>query len=246
MRPATLSLLLLSGLLPASEALAAPAWDYMASSHEEETWGDFSPDYAACAFGGEQSPVAIMEAEAKAMPAPVFSYHDSDVITQMRDRALVVQFGQDNTLTLDGVDYTLRQIRFHSPAEHAVLGKTLPLEMHFVHQDAKGAVLILAVQAEIGDANPGLQTLIGHLPEAGTREKKLRFNPAGLLPPSTGYYAYTGSLSWPPCTEHVAWRVLKKRLTVSEKQLRAISALVGRNARPLQPLYLRPVTQTID
>jgi carbonic anhydrase len=249
MRPGLLPALFLLAALPVS-AMAEeklPEWNYIGGANDDEGWGDLSPAYATCTLGGQQSPVGIDETKSTTMGKMKFDYRESDVITQRRELTLIVQFKAGNVVHHEGSDYALKQIRFHTPAEHSVRGENMPLEMHLIHQNAKGEILIIAVQAKVGDTpNAALQAVIDHLPEKGSPEKKARFNPEGLLPEKRGYYAYTGSLSWPPCTEGVSWRVFKQPITISREQIRAIGKLLGRNARLLQPLYLRPILETID
>ena len=66
-------------------------------------------------------------------------------------------------------------------------------------------------------------------------------NPNGLLPAAHGYYRYPGSLTTPPCSEGVQWMVLKERLHVSPRQVKAFKKLFPVNARPLQDLHDRVV-----
>lgn len=256
MRPVTLSALLLSLIPgPASAAQGAasgtlPAWDYRGGANDDEGWATLSPAYAACAAGTQQSPVAINAPQRSSMLPLRFAYVSSPVIVQRRDKALLLQFGGGSTVRSEGVDYTLRQIRFHTPAEHSIASRDLPLEMHFIHQAEDRRILIIAVQGQEGagpeEGSEALARIAAHLPERGAPEKHMRLDPGALLPDAQGYYAYTGSLSWPPCIEGVAWRVMKKPITVSRAQLQAISRLTGRNARLLQPLYLRIIQETID
>lgn len=248
MPPARLSALIISALAftAPAQAAEAPAWDYIGGANDDEDWGAISPAYAKCTIGTEQSPVAIDEAKKSSMLPIEFSYQPSEVVEQWRDLTLLVQFSEGNNLRHEGVDYALKQIRFHTPTEHSVLGKDLPMEMQFIHESADKQVLIVAVQAQLGAANAAIQALVEHLPKRGMPEQKLTLDPALLLPEKRGYYAYRGSLSWPPCTEGVEWLVLKTPITVTREQLSAISHLTGRNARLPQPLYLRTIKESFQ
>ena len=56
--------------------------------------------------------------------------------------------------------YQLRQFHFHAPSEHHIEGKAFPMEMHLVHQDDKGHVLVLAAMLAADSPNPvPLQTV---------------------------------------------------------------------------------------
>jgi carbonic anhydrase len=43
--------------------------------------------------------------------------------------------------TLGGVRWDLQQFHWHAPSEHEIEGQDTPLEMHFVHSRADGAIL---------------------------------------------------------------------------------------------------------
>ncbi len=46
---------------------------------------------------------------------------------------------------VDGVAYNLLQFHYHSPSEHTVDGVRFPLEVHFVHQSASGALAVFGI-----------------------------------------------------------------------------------------------------
>jgi carbonic anhydrase len=247
MHPAIPALLFAALATPAYAETNPPAWDYRSAGDDEEGWGALSKHYATCDIGMRQSPIHVLDATRTAALPLKFSYEEAEVVVQKREHALIVQFeGDGNHATLDSEAFALRQIRFHTPSEHAIHGHSYSLEMQFIHQNARKEVMVAAVFAEIGDALPGLEPLMAHLPHKGAPELRLRFDPSGLLPQKTGFYAYPGSLTWPPCTEGVAWKLLKHPVTLSKEQLRAIGRLLGRNARMPHPLNERRVTESID
>ena len=61
------------------------------------------------------------------------------------------------------------------------------------------------------------------------------------LPASTEHYSYSGSLTTPPCSEGVQWLVLTTPIKISEQSLKKFSAIIGDNARPVQPLENRRI-----
>jgi carbonic anhydrase len=65
-----------------------------------------------------------------------------------------------------------------------------------------------------------------------------------LLPRQRGYYPFEGSLTIPPCSEHVRWLVLKSPVEASAAQLKQYAAHYPDDARPLQPLNGRLVEET--
>ena len=56
-----------------------------------------------------------------------------------------------------------------------------------------------------------------------------------LLPESSNYWTYMGSLTTPPCSEGVLWMVMKQPLPVSSEQVGIFSRLYRNNVRPVQP-----------
>jgi carbonic anhydrase len=113
-----------------------------------------------------------------------------------------------------------------------------------VNETAKGKRLIVSVFAEMKENNPALQPIIEHLPAGSGIEVSVNFDIGTLFPSSRGYYAYTGSLTTPPCTEGIEWRIFKQPISISEEQLTAIAKLTNRNARLVQPIYMRTVKET--
>jgi carbonic anhydrase len=75
----------------------------------------------------------------------------------------------------------------------------------------------------------------------GTQKIADMVSPAGFLPADRGYWAYTGSLTEPPCTEGVQWFVFEQSNSISREQLRAFAALYKMNTRPLQDLHGRRI-----
>jgi carbonic anhydrase len=71
--------------------------------------------------------------------------------------------------------------------------------------------------------------------EGDSTESPLTVFEAGVLPPTTNYFAYSGSLTTPPCTEGVRWIVLREPLTASAAQIARFKEKVGPvTNRPIQ------------
>jgi carbonic anhydrase len=56
------------------------------------------------------------------------------------------------------------------------------------------------------------------------------------------YFFYKGSLTTPPYTESVNWFVMKTIIDASPEQIQQINKIQGDNARRIQALYDRPVS----
>ncbi len=127
-----------------------------------------------------------------------------------------------------------------------------PMEMHLVHQDERGHLLVVGVLLAFGKENrifsrvgTWMQLHTGsRLPSTGQEvSTDLTFNLMDILPQDTHHFSYHGSLTTPPCSEGVQWIVLKTPIAISKVQADRFNATVGPNARPVQPLEHRDVQE---
>jgi carbonic anhydrase len=241
--------LLLPGAAPAAGDAKKPApkpWHYFTGANNDEGWEELSPDYAKCKYGDRQSPVLLHNTKQSAMPPLAIQYRQSSIRMEKKDRTMVIDVTGRNTLKDEGKTYTLTQMRIHVPAEHQTLEVLNPMELQLIHKDAGGKLLIMSIFGTRGDTDhPGLQAILDKAPGIVGKVVKAPFNPQSLLPEANGYYAYSGSLSWPPCTEGVEWRIRKQPISISKAQMKKMGQLFGRNARLQQPHYMRPIRETL-
>ena len=151
-----------------------------------------------------------------------------------------------NELHIGKETYELIQFHFHSPAEHTIEDMRSPLEAHFVHRNAQNKVVVVALLLHVGAANPLLDLVLKKLPtkEGGSEALRAPLDATQLLPKDTAYYAYTGSLTTPPCTEDVTWLILKSVTSLSDAQLDGMRVRYPHNARPLQLTHGRVIEQS--
>ena len=222
-----------------------PHWSY-SGSEGPERWGDLGPDYAQCREGRSQSPIDIVPAAAhKAdLGALEFNYQDMPLRILNNGHTIQVNASGDSTVRIGGVAYKLVQFHFHSPSENTVDRQAYAMEVHLVHKNDQGQLAVLGVFMEQGRENPFVQAVWDNLPKAVNQEaavERLAANGAELLPANGSYYHWTGSLTTPPCSEGVEWYMLKEPIQVSATQIEKFLAVVGHNARPVQPLQQRTV-----
>ena len=171
----------------------AVKWGY----HEPgapENWASLSEEYALCAEGKQQSPVNIEEyREVDAKPI-LFSY-SSDATTVWDDGYFVhVEFAAGNTLSLGQRAYNLKSTHFHSPSEHRIDGVSFPAEMHLVHADADGRLIVVGLLFRLGEPSPIVQAVLDAAPTADNDASDgTAINASGLVPDQPGYYQYDGS-----------------------------------------------------
>ena len=228
-------------LLCASEQ--APHWSYEGEEGPEH-WGEIADLYRMCSEGKNQSPIDITVDVHAGLPELVFDYHSSDLSEINNGHTIQqnVQPGSYMTITGRDVRYELKQFHFHSPSEHKIDGRSYAMELHFVHVSDDGALAVVGVMIDEGDEHPVLNQLWTWMPEnpGETSEQPIGIEETNLLPPTREYFAYSGSLTTPPCSEGVAWIVLKNSIEASAEQIARFKERVGpATNRPVQPRNAR-------
>ena len=217
-------------------------WGY-AGAGAPQRWADLSADYAACAEGASQSPIDIVEAPVSAGTPPTFDYAGRSTEIARFSHSVHTHFDERNRLSSAAGDYRLLQIHWHTPSEHRIAGRSFPMELHLVHQRESGEIAVVGILYEVGAADPAIQRLLDAAPAArGDTERNTELSGRDFQPDGAAYYAYNGSLTTPPCTEGVAWFIMRERRAASPEQIAALSEIIGgENNRPLQPLSGRSV-----
>lgn len=230
-------------------ALAFPASALAADANGSAT----EPNHSTLAPGSAQSPIDFRENEitfVSHLPRIGFCYPRSTDL-------MLVNTGSPNEfatvraevpagaafVTVCGVRHDLVQFHWHTPSEHKIEGRGTPLEMHLVHRQANGSLLVVGVFIERGGANSALDPIFRALPEQpaathGVPGVHLR----GLLPHGRASFRYSGSLTTPPFTEGVQFVVLADSICLPERQIDAFGKLFENgNSRQVQPLNRREV-----
>ncbi|MEC5178433.1 carbonic anhydrase [Cryobacterium sp. MP_M5] len=229
----------------APEPSAAPVAEAAKWSYDGESgpasWGAVDSSFEACAAGTAQSPIDLpltvpvtttsIDLAVEAVDGDVFdSGHAVEVETD----------GEGETLTFAGDEFSLQQMHAHVPSEHTVGGQPAAAELHLVHKDVDGNLLVLGILVSEGEASEALVPFI----EAATHpadKDEVVLDVAGVLPASLENYEYSGSLTTPPCTEGVQWVVLSTPISMSAEQIDTLEEVHRHNARPTQPLGGRTV-----
>jgi carbonic anhydrase len=226
-------------------------WSYEGATGAEH-WGELDPEYATCKTGKAQSPIDIQSTRKVLLPIIRFEYK-SGPLNYLINNGYTIRVnyhdapGTGNFLSIGDKRYQLTQFHFHRPSEEFIHGKPYPMEIHLMHQASDGQVAGVVVLLKTGSANAMVQQLWDHMLKTEGKEQEIagvEVNPASLLPRDLAYYSYVGSITAPPCTEGVAWVVLKAPLTISEEQINAFAQLYPHDVRPLQPLNGRVVDES--
>ena len=227
-------------LASVAAAQEAHSWAYSGTTGPDH-WSEVS---AVCGFGRVQSPIDIAKPRHSKLGAIHFSYRASPLVVIDNGHTIQVNYVQGSYLMWEGRTFELKQFHFHHQSETTINGEHAPMELHLVHQDNKGNLLVLAVMLREGDANSTIGRVwnnIGAKQGEANAPSGASIDATQLLPGEHNYYTFPGSLTTPPCTENVTWVVLTEPVTVSEEQVEVFAKLYPGNARPVQPLNGRKV-----
>lgn len=205
------------------------------------TWAKLSDEFKTCGTGKNQSPINIEGKTGAGSIEVSFSYGAGPASVVNNGHTIQVNVAQGNSVTIDGNAYDLVQFHFHTPSENTFGGLYFPMETHLVHKDEAGNLAVVAVMIKFGASS-----IIDELPtpaEAGqTVKAESDVNPAALLPKNREHYAFTGSLTTPPCSEGVKWIVMRDNIFASNKTIARMHAILGGNNRPVNPLNGRLIS----
>jgi carbonic anhydrase len=222
-----------------------PHWSYNGATGPTH-WKSMETEFEACGIGREQSPIDIRTSSAQKtdLPAIRFDYRPGPLKIIDNGHTVQVNVAPGSTIDVGGRRFELVQFHFHRPSEEAIDGKHQDMVAHLVHKDAEGKLGVVAVLLKSGAVNPAVASLWSNLPsrkEVEVAVPGVTIDPAELLPADRAYYTFAGSLTTPPCSEGVAWFVLKNPTTLSPGEIERFARLYPMNARPVQPLNGRVV-----
>lgn len=217
-------------------------WGYSANDGPAH-WGALSESFAACREGKSQSPIDIVDTVDIELPAIELAHDGSTLAVHNNGHTLQVDVGPGSSLELGGETFGLTGFHVHSPSEHQIGGQSFALEVHFVHTNDRGDLVVLAVLFSEGHWNRGLETIGLAAPTSvgETAQFSAPIAALDIVPEARAYYRYLGSLTTPPCTEGIRWLVLESSDTIAAEQVDTYIDLIGKDARGLQPLNGRQV-----
>ena len=234
----------MAALLATGPALAQQDKAYDYGDRGPEVWGQLHHDYALCEKGDMQTPIDLAGANAIGNVGLTIDYQAGPLTVSNKGLTVQADFAPGSTMTSGGTEFNLIQIHFHTPSEHAISGKRYPLVGHFVHATDGGALGVLGVMFEEGEANPELAKILAAVPAKKSEPAMVggqTIDPNAMLPDDRAIYRYMGSLTTPPCSEGVNWHVLRAPVTASKAQIEQFEVLMGNNSRPLRAINNRLV-----
>jgi len=235
----------MAAMLDSSVAFAGAHWEYSGEAGPAN-WGKLAPEFSVCSVGKNQSPVDLKGA-IKGKLAPIkFDYKTNASEISNNGHTIQANYTPGSSITVDGVQFELKQFHFHAPSENLINGKSYPMEMHLVHADKDGNLAVVGVMFEEGAANAAIADMWKQMPEKADVKNALaaKVNASSLLPKKQAYFRFNGSLTTPPCSEGVRWMVMKAPITASKEQLHAFEHTMHHaNNRPVQAVYARPIIE---
>jgi carbonic anhydrase len=255
----TASSLFIMAILPAvSNAQWKTRWEY-AGPKGPDHWTELDPAYAAC-NGRQQSPVDVVNPQKADLPVLRFESH-SGPLKGLTNNGYTIRVnyhdapGTGNFMWVGDERYQLIQFHFHRPSEETIHGKGAAMVAHLMYRSGDGKVLGVAVLLNAGKPNATVQAIWDHMPMTESKVRAdfsheeeevpgVMIDPGALLPKTFGYYTYMGSVTAPPCTEGVAWYILKTPMQLSSAQIKAFAKLYPHDVRAAQPLNGRIVKET--
>jgi carbonic anhydrase len=216
-----------------------------------QTSGEHDP-YLVCEQGQRQSPINIVTSEHEGKHHDlVFRYQPAAMHIVHNGHSFQGLSESNRMVVFDGQSYQFLQGHFHDPSEHHLDGVSYAMELHLVHKNSAGKLLVVGVLAKEGEEQKEMARLfawveqqIGHrMLQAGEEvEGAYQADLMKVLPKDLKhFYAYGGSLTTPPCTEGVQWIVLKEPIELSKAQISRFMQAYGPIARPVQPLHNREI-----
>ncbi|KAD3068283.1 hypothetical protein R6Q59_017633 [Mikania micrantha] len=236
-----------------------PQFSYLGPSGPQK-WGNLSPTYSACSNGKFQSPVNIVKSKCVTGRhlKPLDIEYNVAVNATLVDNLFNVAMKYDENagvFRLNGKNYSLIQMHWHSPSEHHLDGLQYDAELHLVHKAVDDEISVIAILYRYGHPDPLLSKIQSKLAQlmkvVHSSSHEQPQIPIGTITTkqirkhTRKYYRYVGSFSTPPCTEGVIWNILGKVRSISRDQVNALKAplIFGckSNSRPVQPLHGRHI-----
>ena len=221
-------------------------------SHDSSQTSGKNDPFLVCEQGKRQSPINIVTLEHEDRHHDLVFRYKPTAMHLVHDGHSFKGLSESNSLVLfDGHSYQFLQLHFHDPSEHHIDGMSYPMEMHLVHKDSEGKLLVIGVlvqegkeHQELAQAGAWVEKQAGHrMLQAGEEVAgAYQLNLMKVLPENREhFYAYSGSLTTPPCTEGVQWIVFKEPIELSKDQIDRFMKAYGPIARPIQPLRNREI-----
>ncbi|KAF3616292.1 Alpha carbonic anhydrase 7 [Capsicum annuum] len=227
------------------------------SENGPANWGKIHPEWRTCNTGKLQSPIDLLNKRVEVVSDLGILkkyYKPSNATLLNRGHDMMLRWeGSAGYLKINGTQYQLKQVHWHTPSEHTIDGKRFSLEAHLVHESNDGKTAVIGIIYKIGRPDSFLsmiETDLKALASAKGVEKAIgTINPKQIKLDGKKYYRYIGSLTTPPCTEDVVWTIDRKVKTVTKRQMKLIRDAVHdrwRDSEDIDPRFKYVIPKLIE
>ncbi|WMV35801.1 hypothetical protein MTR67_029186 [Solanum verrucosum] len=196
-------------------------------------WSNIHPNWIKCKTGKMQSPIDFPNNKVEIVSNLGILqkfYKPSNATLLNRGHDIMLRWDDGGFLKINGTQYRLKQVHWHTPSEHTIDGKRFDMEGHLVHETNDGKnIAVIGILYEIGLFPDLFLTMIEKDLEALrlADQKAIGINYPNLIKiDEKRYYRYMGSLTVPACTENVIWTIDgKSPIDLDNKMVEVVSNL---------------------
>lgn len=162
------------------------------------TAGSHDDPYLICEKGKRQSPINISRTNLhKIEDDLIFRYVPTTIHVVHNGHSVQAINEAPGMVLYKGVAYQLLQLHFHEPSEHHIDGTAYMMEMHLVHKNSQGQILVVGVLIQLGTENQEIlragdwiRQNLGHraVEEGEEASGAFRLDVMKLLPPNPNHY----------------------------------------------------------
>ncbi|KVI00184.1 hypothetical protein Ccrd_021569, partial [Cynara cardunculus var. scolymus] len=130
-------------------------FSYDVNSHNgPDHWGEIHPEWNLCNHGDMQSPIDLMHKRVQTtseLGKLDRDYKPANATLLNRGHDMMLRWiGGAGHIHVNGTEYHLNQLHWHTPTEHTVNGRRFNLELHLVHESIDGKVAVIGIMYKIG------------------------------------------------------------------------------------------------
>ncbi|KAI3738690.1 hypothetical protein L2E82_28785 [Cichorium intybus] len=124
------------------------------SPNGPDNWGKIHPEWRICNKGKLQSPIDLTRKRVQTtsrLRRLDRNYKPANTTLINRGHDMMLRWiGGGGHIRINGINYQLNQVHWHTPSEHTINGRRFNLELHMVHQSRKGRIAVVGIMYKIG------------------------------------------------------------------------------------------------
>ncbi|KAI3826476.1 hypothetical protein L1987_00524 [Smallanthus sonchifolius] len=124
------------------------------SPNGPDHWGEIHQEWSMCNQGDLQSPIDLTHKRVQTtsnLGKLDRDYKSANATLINRGHDMMLKWsGGAGHIHINGTDYQLNQLHWHTPTEHTVNGRRYNLELHLVHQSTDGKIAVIGIMYKIG------------------------------------------------------------------------------------------------